>query len=185
MVAEARDFLGMYGLRPLGGSLDSEDDEEREHRVAARDARAALNASRLAEPPTREQIRKAMSGAGSSAVERVQSITVDDADSAPARPAAAHSASSRSTSSRTGSSRTATRSARHTAAPAKDVDLKTLESRVTSLLDKLTTIDAQISEKEKTGGLAARARIKDLEKQRTTVLHTLAALEKARRLQTG
>ncbi|WP_233266807.1 hypothetical protein [Tomitella fengzijianii] len=188
IVAEARDFLGMYGLRPLGGSLDSEDEEEREHRVAARDARAALNASRLAEPPSREQIRKAMTGTGSSAVERVESISVDSADTAAQPQAARKSRPSRTraprkTEASTGSGRA--RSARTASGPATDVDLQTLESRVTTLLDKLSAIDTQITEKSSSGGLAARARIKDLERQRTTVLHTLAALEKARRLQTG
>ncbi|WP_307810751.1 hypothetical protein [Tomitella cavernea] len=186
VVTEARDFLGMYGLRPLGGSLDSEDEEEREHRVAARDARAALNARRLAEPPSREQIRKAMTGTRSSAVERVESIDVD-AGSTTAQPQGARkpapSRAPRKSESGTGASRV--RSTRKASSPATDVDLQTLESRVTTLLDKLGAIDAQITEKSASGGLAARARIKDLERQRTTVLHTLAALEKARRLQTG
>ncbi len=196
VISEARDFVRMYGLRPLGGSLDSEDEEERAHRAAARDARAALNASRLAEPPTREQIRKAMTGARRSAVERVEQIRVEDAGAAesaephPTAPAPAQESSSPARSGGTknagarGASAGRSRSRKQTG-PAVDVDLQTLEARVTTLLDKLGAIDAQIEQKSQAGGLAARARIKDLERQRTSVLHTLAALEKARRLQTG
>lgn len=191
MISEARDFLGMYGLRPLGGSLDSEDEEEREHRAAARDARAALNASRLAEPPSREQVRKALTGARRSAVERVASLSVDDADDSAASrsgtPADADPpapGAAKKTGARGGGSAGRGRS-RTQNGPTVDVDLQTLEARVTTLLDKLGAIDAQIEDKSQAGGLAAGARIKDLERQRTSVLHTLAALEKARRHQSG
>src|SRR5699024_1998000 len=84
VIAEARRFIGMYGLRPLGGSLDSDDEEEREYRVGARDARAALNAVRLAEQPTRDQIRRAVES-GPSAVARVEAhVIADDEDEAEA-----------------------------------------------------------------------------------------------------
>lgn len=206
-ISGARGFIRMYGLRPLGGSLDSEDEEEREYRVAARDARAALNTSKLADPPSRDEVRKAMSGAGTSAVERVESLDVDEAPAADggADARSQHSATrasgsaatpraggrSRSPSKKTtkpsqsGSSSQTAKAAKAESSPAKDVDLQTLEARVTTLLDKLSTIDQQINEKSANGGLAAKARIKDLERQRDSVMHTLAALEKARRLQSG
>ncbi|WP_261767904.1 hypothetical protein [Rhodococcoides corynebacterioides] len=47
----ARRFLGMYGLRPLGGAVTSDDEEELEHRTAARTARAALERVRLPKRP--------------------------------------------------------------------------------------------------------------------------------------
>ncbi|MDS1115686.1 hypothetical protein RD149_18215 [Gordonia westfalica] len=50
-IAAAREFVGLYGLRPLGGSLASDDEEEHEHRVAAREARAMLNQTRSQTPP--------------------------------------------------------------------------------------------------------------------------------------
>lgn len=50
-IAAAREFVGLYGLRPLGGSLASDDEEEHEHRVAAREARAILNQTRSETPP--------------------------------------------------------------------------------------------------------------------------------------
>lgn len=187
----------MYGLRPLGGSLDSDDEEEREHRQNARDARAFLNSIKMAEPPTREQVRKLLDAKTDSAVRRVQALVESESDdsaatvSASAAPAAAKPASAprapraaaakSDTSTASSAPRAAGRSSR-----AVDVDLATLESRVTGLLDKLTSIETQLAEYSDTEnlGLAARSRIKDLERQRTTTLHTLAALEKARRLQT-
>ncbi|MDN5757558.1 MAG: hypothetical protein L0H59_03365 [Tomitella sp.] len=188
VIAEARDFLGMYGLRPLGGSLDSEDEEERDFRASARDARAELNASRLAEPPSREQIRKALAGPQPSAVERVEGAAEPASGSAGRGSASgtARTASTSRTSPSAGKSTSRTRQAgtsRTASSPATDVDLETLESRVTTLLDKLSAIDAQITDSANARGLAAQARTKDLERQRTSVLHTLAALEKARRLQ--
>ncbi|MGB3370618.1 MAG: hypothetical protein WBA81_08360, partial [Rhodococcus sp. (in: high G+C Gram-positive bacteria)] len=47
IIDDAKHFIGMYGLRPLGGTLASEDEEEREFRVSARDAREVLNRIRL------------------------------------------------------------------------------------------------------------------------------------------
>ncbi|MBM4508625.1 hypothetical protein GS582_36115, partial [Rhodococcus hoagii] len=60
VIDEARKFMGMYGLRPIGGTLQSDDEEEREWRVGARDARAALNQIRLPEPPDPALVRKSM-----------------------------------------------------------------------------------------------------------------------------
>lgn len=178
----------MYGLRPLGGSLDSDDDEEREHRQNARDSRATLNAIKLVELPSREQVRKVVEGKADSAVRRVQTLIETEAVNDPlsASPAPKRSASAstpraaRSTTAKSDGSATrgAARSSR-----AVDVDLATLESRVTGLLAKLTTIEEQLAQNADNAGLAARSRVKDLERQRTTVLGTLAALEKARRLQ--
>lgn len=183
----------MYGLRPLGGSLDSDDEEEREHRQNARDARAFLNSIKMAEPPTREQVRKLLDAKTDSAVRRVQALVEsesdDDAVSTAPAPVAAKPASAprapRATAARSDAASSAPR-ATGRSSRAVDVDLATLESRVTGLLDKLTSIETQLAEYADTEnlGLAARSRIKDLERQRTTTLHTLAALEKARRLQT-
>lgn len=193
LIDEARQFIGMYGLRPIGGSLDSDDEEEREHRQNARDSRSTLNSIKMAEPPTREQVRKALDSKADSAVRRVEALAEAESDAAPQdavrAPARAPSASAARAArtpvakpdASTSSPRAAGRSSR-----AVDVDLATLESRVTGLLEKLTTIEGQLAEHSSAGndGLAVRARVKDLERQRTTVLHTLAALEKARRLQT-
>lgn len=188
MIDEARQFIGMYGLRPIGGSLDSDDEEEREHRQHARDSRAFLNSIKMAEPPTRDQIRKVVEGKADTAVRRVQALVEAEAEHEPANAAQTPAASApraarapRSTAAKpdTGSTRSTTRSSR-----AVDVDLATLESRVSGLLEKLTSVEEQLAQTADNAGLAARARVKDLERQRTTVLHTLAALEKARRLQT-
>lgn len=190
MIDEARQFIGMYGLRPIGGSLDSDDEEEREHRQNARDSRALLNSIKMAEPPTREQIRKVVEGKADTAVRRVQALVEAEAEDEPVNAAQAPAASTpkaarapRSTTAKSdsGSTRPAARSSR-----AVDVDLATLESRVSGLLEKLTSIEEQLAQHagSDNAGLAARARVNDLERQRTTVLHTLAALEKARRLQT-
>lgn len=198
MIDEARQFIGMYGLRPIGGSLDSDDEEEREHRQNARDSRASLNSIKLAELPSREQVRKAVEGKADTAVRRVQALVdaEDDLGAASSSAASSSAASSSATGSRAKSA--APRAARSasaakpdasaTRAPGRssravDVDLATLESRVTGLLEKLTAIEEQLAQNADNAGLAARARVKDLERQRTTVLHTLAALEKARRLQ--
>jgi hypothetical protein len=92
----------------------------------------------------------------------------------------AHSGtSSAAASTRPSASRT---SATPPVAPVRTdvVDVAALESRVTGLLDQLSAIDAQMNLIGEPAGLAARARISDLEKQRATVLRTLAALEKAR-----
>lgn len=162
VIDEAKHFIGMYGLRPLGGTLASDDEEEREYRVTARDAREVLNRIRLEKLPDPAVVRKALRPRAAAAV------------SAPATP-------------RDGS---ASNSAPAKAAPTKKsqqgvtgIDAIELQSRVEKLLEQLTAVDAQISALDGQQGLPARARRKDLDKQRTTVLTTLAALEKARRRQ--
>ncbi|OOL29270.1 hypothetical protein GQ85_27030, partial [Rhodococcus rhodochrous] len=60
IIDEARKFVGMYGLRPIGGTLQSDDEEEYEHRKAARDSRRVLNDIRLAEQPDPALVRKAL-----------------------------------------------------------------------------------------------------------------------------
>ncbi len=157
--------MGMYGLRPIGGTLQSDDDEEYEHRLGARDSRRVLNEIRLEHQPDPELVRKALRPRAAAVV----------AEGKPAakRPSTASSA--------TGSSRTASASAK-TAAPVKTgtVDIDEIQTRALALLDQLTAIDAQLSLVADQSGLAARARRSDLEKQKATVLRTLAALEKAR-----
>ncbi|MDH6288627.1 MULTISPECIES: hypothetical protein [Rhodococcus] len=166
VIDEARRFLGMYGLRPLGGTLQSDDDEEREHRVNARDARRELNEMKLAELPDPAAVRKALRPRAASVVSEPRSTAHSGTSSA--------AASTRPSASRT--------SATPPVAPVRTdvVDVAALESRVTGLLDQLSAIDAQMNLIGEPAGLAARARISDLEKQRATVLRTLAALEKAR-----
>ncbi|QCQ90138.1 hypothetical protein [Rhodococcus sp. SGAir0479] len=166
VIDEARKFMGMYGLRPIGGTLQSDDEEEREWRVAARDARAALNQIRLAEPPDPAVVRKSLRP------KAARIVTAIEAESAPARkaPARPRSATSAPTPTPTAA-----------VAPAKKIDVAALEERVTGLLDQLTKVDAQIQLAEAGQGLAARARLNDLGSQKATILRTLAALEKARR----
>lgn len=156
IIDDAKRFLGMYGLRPLGGTLQSDDDEEREYRVNAREARRVLNEIRMDVLPDAAAVRKAI---------RPRAATVV-ADTSPAR------------ASRPASTGTATR----VAAPVKTdtVDIDTLQTRVLGLLDQLGSIDEQIKVAELAQGLPARARLSDLNKQKATVLRTLAALEKAR-----
>lgn len=204
VIAEARRFIGMYGLRPLGGSLDSDDEEEREYRAGARDARAALNAVRLAEQPTRDQIRRAVES-GPSAVARVEAhvIAEDEDDAATveaadtAQTAAVADAPAVSDEEPAAQADPAPRPAPRAAAPrarstgrrtrksspAVTVDLATLESRVGGLLEQLDSVERRIGELSAQTGLSAQARVKDLERERTRVLGTLAALEKARRAQ--
>lgn len=161
VIDEARKFLGMYGLRPLGGTLQSDDDEERQWRIDARDARAELNQIRLAEPPDPALVRKVI---------RPRAATVV-AETAPRHTTSASS------------SRAATVAKRTSAQPVSTdaPDLAALEERVTALLTQLTSVEGQIQAAEAAQGLAARARLKDLTSQRSTILRTLAALEKARR----
>lgn len=194
VIAEARRFIGMYGLRPLGGSLDSDDEEEREYRAGARDARADLNAVRLAEQPTRDQIRRAVES-GPSAVARVEAHVIaddeDDADTAEAdaETVTAEAPAARSEPAARPAPRAAAPRARSTgsrtrkSSPAVTVDLATLESRVGGLLEQLDSVERRIGELSAQTGLSAQARVKDLERERTRVLGTLAALEKARRAQ--
>lgn len=167
VIDEARKFMGMYGLRPIGGTLQSDDDEEREWRVAARDARAALNQIRMAELPDPALIRKSLRP------KAARIVTAFEAESAPARKAS--SARPRTAPSAPAPTPTAA------VAPAKKLDVAALEERVTGLLDQLTKVDGQIQLAEAGQGLAARARLNDLTRQKATILRTLAALEKARR----
>ncbi len=164
VIEEARRFMGMYGLRPIGGTLQSDDDEEYEHRLGARDSRRVLNEIRLEHQPDPELVRKALRPRAAAVV----------AESKPAvkRP---------STTASAGSSRPASASAK-AAAPVKTgaVDIDEIQTRALALLDQLTAIDAQLARVAEQNGLAARARRSDLEKQKATVLRTLAALEKAR-----
>ncbi|MFC4605504.1 hypothetical protein [Rhodococcus kronopolitis] len=168
IIEGARRFLGMYGLRPLGGTLQSDDDEEREVRVNARDARAALNGTRLQNPPDPALVRKAL---------RPRAAAVVAETAAPVRRTAPRTAPAATTAS--GS---AAGTAKTTASVATTtVDLATLEARVTGLLEQLTTVGEQIAVAETGQGLAARARLADLTKQQASILRMLAALEKTRR----
>ncbi len=158
--------MGMYGLRPIGGTLQSDDEEEYEHRLAAREARRALNDIRLAEQPDPVLVRKAL---------RPRAAAITEG----------HTGSSAQTSTRPAS---ATRSSSASAKPAKSaapvrtgaVDVEEIQTRALALLDQLSAIDAQLALVAEQNGLAARARRSDLEKQKATILRTLAALEKAR-----
>jgi BRCT domain type II-containing protein len=165
VIDEARRFMGTYGLRPIGGTLQSDDEEEYDHRVAARDARRALNDIRLDEQPDPALVRKALRP-------RAAAIVAD-------KPTTAKSSST----SRSASSNSASSTSRRTSAAAAattSVDLDEIQSRALALLDQLSAIDAQLALVAEQSGLAARARRSDLEKQKATVLRTLAALEKAR-----
>lgn len=155
--------MGTYGLRPIGGTLQSDDEEEYDHRVAARDARRALNDIRLDEQPDPALVRKALRP-------RAAAIIAD-------KPAATKSSS---TSRSSNSAPSASRRTSAAAAATTSVDLDEIQSRALALLDQLSAIDAQLTLVAEQSGLAARARRSDLEKQKATVLRTLAALEKAR-----
>ncbi|MFD4182374.1 hypothetical protein [Rhodococcus sp. NPDC058514] len=160
IIEGARRFLGMYGLRPLGGTLQSDDEEEREWRVTARDARAVLNQIRLETPPDPAMVRKALRPRAAAVV----------AETAPAPRRSAPKAASASPASTPAAS-----------APTTTVDMATLEARVTGLLDQLASVDEQIAIAESGQGLAARARLTDLGNQKSSILRMLAALEKTRR----
>ncbi|GGG05632.1 hypothetical protein GCM10007304_19710 [Rhodococcoides trifolii] len=138
VIDAARRFIGMYGLRPLGGSVTSEDEDELRHRTDARAARAALDSTRSAKAAK------------------------------PRKPRAT-------------TQRPATQRATSRVSKTDTVDVAALGIRVTALLEQLATIDAEITDLDGSTGLPARARMSDLERQRTTVMTTLAALEKARR----
>lgn len=155
VIDEAKHFIGMYGLRPLGGTLASEDDEEREYRVTARDAREVLNRIRLEKLPDPAAVRKALRPRAAAAV------------NAPASPTSAAAPAKAPT--------------KKSQAGVTGIDAIELQSRVEKLLGQLNSVDEKISALDGVQGLPARARMKDLERQRTTVLTTLAALEKARR----
>ncbi len=166
IVEGARRFLGMYGLRPLGGTLQSDDEEEREWRVTARDARQVLNQIKLATPPDPALVRKALRPRAAAVIAEPRAT--------PAEPTAATTA--RSSTQRSPRTASATQATVRTDA----VDLEEIQSRALALLDQMTAIDAQLAQVADQSGLAARARRGDLEKQRTTIMRTLGALEKAR-----
>lgn len=159
IIDEARKFVGMYGLRPIGGTLQSDDEEEYEHRKAARDSRRVLNDIRLAEQPDPALVRKALRPRAAAVVaETVRR---------PATP-------------RTPSVRPSQRAAEPAPVRTGGVDVDEIQNRALALLDQLSAIDAQLALVAEQSGLAARARRGDLEKQKATILRTLAALEKAR-----
>ncbi|MDJ0394027.1 hypothetical protein QMK17_11865 [Rhodococcus sp. G-MC3] len=159
IIDDAKHFIGMYGLRPLGGTLSSEDEEEREFRVTARDAREVLNRIRLEKLPDPAAVRKALRPRAAAAVAAPGTTSTSTSTAAPAKSAPT----------------------KKSQAGVTGVDMIELESRVQKLLVQLTSVDEQISALDGAQGLPARAKMKDLDKQRTTVLTTLAALEKARR----
>ncbi|NLE79765.1 MAG: hypothetical protein GX610_09310 [Rhodococcus sp.] len=166
VIEEARKFVGMYGLRPIGGTLQADDDEEYEHRLGARDARRALNETRLSELPDPAAVRKALRP-------RAASVVAESTN-----PAASSASTGTTTSTRPAAPRKPNKPA--ASAPTAGVDVNVLEARVTGLLDQLSSIDAEVAKIGEPAGLAARARLSDLDKQKATVLRTLAALEKAR-----
>lgn len=133
----------MYGLRPLGGSVVSEDEDELQHRTDARAARAALDSSRSAQA---------------------------------VKPRKPRATSPRPVTQRAGGRATTSRVSR-----TDTVDVAALGARVSALLEQLSAIDTELAGLDGATGLPARARTSDLERQRTTVMTTLAALEKARR----
>ncbi|WP_301846280.1 hypothetical protein [Rhodococcus pyridinivorans] len=168
VIDEARKFMGMYGLRPIGGTLQSDDEEEYEHRLAAREARRALNDIRLAEQPDPALVRKALRPRAAAITEGHTGSSAQTST----RPASATRSSSSSSSPKPAKS----------AAPVRTgaVDVEEIQTRALALLDQLSAIDAQLALVAEQSGLAARARRSDLEKQKATILRTLAALEKAR-----
>lgn len=165
VIEEARRFMGMYGLRPIGGTLQSDDDEEYDHRVGARDSRKALNEIRLEKQPDPDLVRKALRPRAAAVVAEGKATTKR---ASAVRPS--------------GSTSRATSDTAKTVSPVKTgtVDVDEIQTRALALLDQLSSIDAQLALVAEQNGLAARARRSDLEKQKATVLRTLAALEKAR-----
>ena len=167
VIDEARKFMGMYGLRPIGGTLQSDDEEEHEHRLAAREARRALNDIRLAEQPDPALVRKAL---------RPRATAITDS-----RLGTSAQASTRPAAATRNSSSPASKPVKSAAPVRTDaVDVEEIQTRALALLDQLSAIDAQLTLVAEQSGLAARARRSDLEKQKATILRTLAALEKAR-----
>ncbi|SCB97189.1 hypothetical protein GA0061091_103303 [Gordonia sp. v-85] len=154
-IAAAREFVGFYGLRPLGASMTSDDDEEREHRVAARDAWAVLNRTRTQPPP---RVRSGRRG-----VTRSASTTTNKDGSTTARKAKNVGA---------GSARPA---------DVSRPDHEELMSRAQSLLAQLAEIEERLAVAQTDPGLSGKAKASDLTAKRDSVLRTLAALEKAKR----
>ncbi|WP_188586109.1 hypothetical protein [Gordonia jinhuaensis] len=166
IVAQAREFVSFYGLRPLGGSVETDDDEERELRVAARDAYAELFRVRTKAPASRTKSRPASRPAAHTAP--------------PTTSSASGSSGSTASGSVTGPSRAQARRT-DTSQPSHEE----LARRAQVLLDQLTEIDAELSAVEGQSGLSARAKLTDLTSKRSSVLRTPAALEKASRAATG
>ena len=127
VIDEARKFMGMYGLRPIGGTLQSDDEEEYEHRLAAREARRALNDIRLAEQPDPALVRKAL---------RPRAAAITEG----------HTGSSAQTSTRPAS---AARSSSSSSKPAKSaapvrtgaVDVEEIQTRALALLDHFPSLE--------------------------------------------
>ncbi|MEV0945517.1 hypothetical protein [Rhodococcus sp. NPDC049939] len=185
VIDAARHFVGMYGLRPLGGTLQSDDEEELEHRVNARNARRELNEMKLAELPDPAEVREALRPRVATVVPEpsttpsgTPSTSAPDGPSVARKPVSHKPATRKPASRKPASRKPASRPAASKTTDA--VDVSALETRVTGLLDQLSAIDEQMTLIGEPAGLAARARVSDLEKQRATVLRTLAALEKAR-----
>lgn len=155
-VAEARQFIRFYGLRPLGGSLESEDDEEREHRVAFREASAELRRIRTDTPKTRT----------SSPVRRAAGTT-----SAPV--VAKANGKATGTAGKVGSGADPTGTTRP--------DVTELARRAEVLLARLAEIEDRLEVALEDSGLSGKAKVADLTAKRDSVLRMLGALEKAKR----
>lgn len=155
-IAAAREFVGFYGLRPLGGSLASDDKEEREHRVAAKEAWAVLNQTRVQTPP------RAASRSG--------------------QRSAAQTASTATKTSRKATAKTQNVGSRSTrTADVSRPDSAELMSRAEALLAQLAEIEERLAVAQQDSGLSGKAQVSDLTAKRDYVLRTLAALEKAKR----
>ncbi|MCK8615500.1 hypothetical protein [Gordonia sp. C13] len=150
-IAAAREFVGLYGLRPLGGSLASEDEEEHEHRVAAREARVLLNQTR-SQTPTRSK---------SKPEQRVATRTATTAPKASSKTPAPKTQNDKSGVTRP--------------------DRAELMSRAKNLLAQLAEIEERLTIAQKDSGLSGKAKVSDLTAKRDSILRTLAALEKANR----
>ncbi|MGV9713719.1 hypothetical protein ACWDTI_24015 [Gordonia sp. NPDC003424] len=157
-IAEARAFVSFYGLRPLGGSVESDDEEEREHRVAAREASAELTRTRTHTPPR----RASRSGQSSGAARSTSAATKAVGKSATGKAEIVVSGEAR----RSDISRP---------------DRAELASRAEGLLAQLTEIEERLAAAQKDSGLSSKAKVSDLTAKREFVLRTLAALEKASR----
>ncbi|MYR05492.1 hypothetical protein GTV32_03815 [Gordonia sp. SID5947] len=157
-IAEAREFVGFYGLRPLGGSVESDDDEEREHRVAAREASAELTRTRTS-TPSRGTSR---SRQGASVTRSASTATKTERNAATATKQAAASGVSRPSN-------------------ISRPDLANIANRAEGLLTQLAEIEERLAIAQKDSGLSGKAKVSDLTEKRGSVLRTLAALEKAKR----
>ncbi|MCX2966472.1 hypothetical protein [Gordonia aquimaris] len=157
-IAAAREFVGFYGLRPLGGSVESDDEEERAHRVAAGAASAELTRTRTHTPA-----RGASRSKQRTAVTRSASPAATTAAKAPAdKPRVAASGGTRPTN-------------------ISRPDSAELVNRAEGLLAQLTDIENRLAVAQQESGLGGKAKVSDLTAKRESVLRTLAALEKAKR----